>query len=74
MCALFKGHLVDKPESPMPATAQTSGGEVEHEVSMAEGILLNLTELKLYFKSEKDHLAQVLLQLACKLFLLHEYG
>jgi len=52
----------------MPTTEQTSGGEVEHEVSMAEGILLHVTEMKLYFKSEKDHLAQVLLQLACKCF------
>ncbi len=42
----------------MPATPQTSGGEVEHEVS----ILLHLTELKLYFKSMKDHLAQVFLE------------
>ncbi len=52
----------------MPTTEQTSGGEVEHEVSMTEGILLHVTEMKLYFKSEKDHLAQVLLQLACKCF------
>ena len=52
----------------MPATEHTSGGEVEHEVSMAEGILLNVTELKLYYKSERDHLAQVLLQLDCKCF------
>ena len=68
MCALFKGRLVDTPELPMPATGRTSGGEVEHEVSMAEGILLDVTELKLYFKSERDHLAQVLLQLHCKCF------
>ena len=66
MCALFKGRLVDKPEVPMPATAQTSGGKVEHEVSMAEGILLHVTELKLYLKNERDHLAQVFLQLDCK--------
>ncbi len=52
----------------MPATPQTSGGEVEHEVSMSEGILLHLTELKLYFKSMKDHLAQVFLELVCKYF------
>jgi len=47
----------------MSATGRTPGGEVEHEVSMAEGILLDhVTELKLYFKSERDHLAQVLLR------------
>ena len=56
--------VANKPESRMPATPQTSGGEVEHEVS----ILLHLTELKLYFKSMKDHLAQVFLELVCKYF------
>ena len=61
VCALFKGRLVDTPGSPMHG-----GGEIEHEVSMAEGILLDITELKLYFKNERDHLAQVLLQLDCK--------
>lgn len=66
VCALFKGRLVDTPESPMPGTEHTSGGEIEHEVSMAEGILLEVSELKLYFKNERDHLAQVLLQLHCK--------
>jgi len=50
----------------MPGTEHTSGGEIEHEVSMAEGILLEVSELKLYFKNERDHLAQVLLQLHCK--------
>jgi len=56
VCALFKGRLVDTPESPMPRTEHSSGGEVEHEVSMAEGILLDVTELKFYLKSERDHL------------------
>lgn len=74
VCALFKGRLVDKPESPMLATAQTSGGEAEHEVSMAEGTLLYLTELNLYFRSERDNLAQVLLQLACKYFFYMSMG
>jgi hypothetical protein len=66
VCALFKGRLVDTPEAPMSSTEHTSGGEIEHEVSMAEGILLEVFKLKLYFKNERDHLAQVFLQLDCK--------
>ena len=62
VCELFKGRLFDKPESSMVAEA-TSGGKVEHEVAMLEGILLLLVELKLYFKSLNDHIAQVLLEL-----------
>jgi len=51
---------------PMPETRDTSGGEVEHEVHMTEGILLLVFELKLWFKNEKDHVAQVLLEMACE--------
>jgi len=68
VCKLFKGRLVDKPESPMPPTEATSGGKVEHEVAMLENILLLLVELKLYFKNLNDHFAQVLLELLCKFF------
>lgn len=64
MCALFKGRVVDKPEK--PGTSQTSGGEVEHEVYMLQGIILLVVELKLAFKDELDHIAQVLLELACE--------
>jgi hypothetical protein len=66
VCALFKGRLFDRPGSSMPATPETSGGEVEHKVYMVEGILLLVIELKLAFKPEKDHVAQVLLELACE--------
>jgi hypothetical protein len=66
VCALFKGRLVDQPETSMPETPETSGGEAEHEVYMGEGILLLVFELKLEFKREKDHVAQVLLELACE--------
>jgi len=63
VCKLFKGRLVDKPESPMPPTEATSGGEVEHELVMLEDILLVLVELKLHLKNLNDHVAQVLLEL-----------
>ena len=70
VCELFKGRLFDKPESSMPPAEATSGGEVEHEIAMLEGILLLLVELKLYFKSLNDHIAQVLLELLCEFFFL----
>jgi len=38
----------------MPRTEHSSGGEVEHEVSMAEGILLDFTELKFNLKCERE--------------------
>jgi hypothetical protein len=50
----------------MPPTEATSGGEVEHELAMLEGILLVLVELKLHFKNLNDHVAQVLLELLCE--------
>jgi hypothetical protein len=53
--------VVDKPEEPMPGTSETSGGEVEHEVYMLQGIILLVVELKLAVKDEMDHVAQVLL-------------
>jgi len=65
VCALFKGRIVDRPEHPMPDAPETSGGSVEHEVYMMEGIILIVIELKLYFKDLRDHFAQVLLELAC---------
>ena len=58
--------MVDKPESSVPPTEATSGGEVEHELAMLEGILLVLLELKLHFKNLNDHVAQVLLELLCE--------
>jgi len=38
----------------MPDTPETSGGTVEHEVYMLEGIILIVIELKLYFKDLRD--------------------
>jgi hypothetical protein len=66
VCALFKGRIVDRPKHPMSDTPETSGGTVEHEVYMMEGIILIVIELKLYFKDLRDHFAQVLLELACE--------
>jgi hypothetical protein len=64
MCALFKGRVVDKAEEPMPGTSETS--RVEHEVYTLQCIILLVMELNLAFKDEKDHFAQVLLELACE--------
>ncbi|KAF5386868.1 hypothetical protein D9615_002081 [Tricholomella constricta] len=63
VCALFRGRVVDRPEHPMPVTLNTSGGSIEHEVYMLEGIILIVIELKLYFKNLFDHFAQVMLEL-----------
>jgi hypothetical protein len=65
---------VDKPELPMPETPETSGGQIEHEVYMLEGIILLVVELKLAMISELDHIAQVLLELVCEYrFFLRKY-
>ena len=48
VCALFEGRIVDRPGH---LTPETSGGWVEHEVYMIEGIILIVIELKLRFKS-----------------------
>jgi hypothetical protein len=50
----------------MPDTLETSGGTVEHEVYMIEGIILLVIELKLYFKNLRDHFAQVILEMDCE--------
>jgi hypothetical protein len=50
----------------VPETRETSGGGVEYEVYTIEGILLLVFELKLAFRNEKDHVAQVLLELTCE--------
>jgi hypothetical protein len=47
-------------------TPETSGGFVEHEIYMADGILLLVIELKLIYKDEMNAMAQVLLELACE--------
>ena len=65
VCALFKGRIVDRPKHPMHETPETSGGWVEHEVYMVEGIILIVIELKLRFNNLSDHTAQLLLELAC---------
>jgi len=48
----------------MPDTLETSGGQIEHEVYMLEGIMLIALELKLTLMTK--HYAQVLLELACE--------
>lgn len=78
VCALFKGRIVDSPKHPTPNTLETSGGMIEHEVYMIEGIILIVMELKLYFKNLRDHFAQVLLELACEclfhlMFILYQF-
>jgi hypothetical protein len=67
VCALFKGRLIDRPDAPMLGTPETSGGEVEHDIYMLEGTILLVFELKLAFRNEMDHIAQVLLGLICEL-------
>jgi hypothetical protein len=62
---LFKGCLVDRPKVIMPATKESSGGHVEHEVYMLEGILLLMDEIKFEYKSRRDNFAQVMVSLAC---------
>ena len=66
LCALFKGRVVDLPETPIPETPETSGGKVEHKILMIEGIILFVVEFKPEYKNERDHAAQVLLELACE--------
>jgi hypothetical protein len=66
VCALFRGRVLDKPENTMPRTSETSGGAAEHQVYMVQGIILLVVELKLAVKDEMDHVAQVLLELACE--------
>jgi hypothetical protein len=64
----------------MPGMQATSGGTIEHEVYMLEGIILIVIELKLYFKNFRDHLAQVILELdlirvvAAQVFVVVRYG
>lgn len=50
----------------MPGTSVTSGGKVEHEVYMVQGIILLVVEQRLDVKDEMDHVAQVLLELDCE--------
>ena len=53
------------PENPMLETSETAS-EVEHEDHELQGIILLVVELKLASKNELDHVAQVLLKLACE--------
>lgn len=50
----------------MPQTRETSGGGVEHEVYMIEGIILLVFEMKLGLKNKRDYEAQILLELSCE--------
>ena len=68
ICSLFNGRLVDKLETPMPETPETSGGEVEHEVFLFGNLILLVINLKFTLTNAWpwDHYAQVLLELVCE--------
>jgi hypothetical protein len=68
ICALFAGRLIDKPETPMPATPETSGGQVEHEVFLFNNLILFLVEMKHSLTATQGYHAQVLLGLLCETF------
>ncbi|KAF8492802.1 hypothetical protein F5888DRAFT_1636945 [Russula emetica] len=61
VCAPFKGRVVDRSEKPMPGTSETSGGDLQLQ---HQGVILLVVELNLAFKDDRDHVAQVLLELA----------
>jgi hypothetical protein len=49
-------------------TEYSTGGSVEHQLFTAEGILLNISELKIEHeggRTKKDNFAQVMVELAC---------
>jgi hypothetical protein len=52
----------------MPATPETSGGQVEHEVFLFNNLILLVIEMKFAFTTTRDYYAQVLLQLLCETF------
>ncbi|KAI0288566.1 hypothetical protein BC826DRAFT_971488 [Russula brevipes] len=60
--SLFHGRVITTPEEAMPASAFSTGGEVEHEIVMFGGILFFVIEAKLGQPSS-NHLAQLLLEL-----------
>lgn len=68
ICSLFNGRLINKPETPMPETPETSGGEVEYEVYLFSNLILLVLEMKFTFKDVRDYYAQVLLELVCEMF------
>lgn len=58
--------MVDRPEVIMPETMETTGGSVEHQTYMTEGILIHVTELKYEpGRTKKDNFAQVMMELTC---------
>lgn len=63
VCALFKGHVVDRPEH---LISDTPGGTIAHKVYMMERIILIVIELKLHLNDLRDHFAEVLLELECE--------
>jgi hypothetical protein len=72
ICTLFAGRLIDKPETPLPATPETSGGQFEHEVFLFNNLILLVVEMKHSFMATRDYYAQVLLELLRETFrLLH---
>lgn len=67
ICSLFNGRLVDKPETLMAETPETSDREVEHEVFLFGNAIL-LVIGKFAYKTAHDYYAQVLLELICESF------
>ena len=66
MCALFIGPVVGKLSTgSMPGMSQ-AWGVVDHTVYILQGAVLLVMELRISLKDEKDYIAQVLLELACK--------
>ena len=49
----------------MPGMSQ-AWGVVDHTVYILQGAVLLVMELRISLKDEKDYIAQVLLELACK--------
>jgi hypothetical protein len=68
VCSLFNGCLVDKPETSMPETPETSGGEVKHKVFLFDNLILLVIEMKFTLKHTQDYYAKVLLELVCVTF------
>lgn len=68
ICSLFNGCLVNKHETPMPETPETSGREIKHKVFLFNNLILLVIKMKFMLKNTWDYFAQVLLELVCKIF------
>ena len=61
--------MVDLPEVDMPATAENTGGNVEHQIYTVERLAMLVGELKCDpdsgGRTKRDNFAQVMVELAC---------